>query len=149
MAAQDQDGVGARIARTRKLRHLTQVGLAAAAKVSQGMISQVERGKKQPSPAVIAAIARALSVPVTDLTGQPYLAELRQEQLDSLIQPIRESLDVYDLGADPEVEPRPLDALAADAERMCRLVRAADLRTVAGELPALIIETPLPSGWTG
>jgi transcriptional regulator with XRE-family HTH domain len=141
MPAEDVDGVGARIARLRKLRHFTQVGLAAQARVSQGMISQVERGRKQPSPAVVAAIARALSVPVTDLTGQPYLAELRQEQLDGLIQPIREALDVYDLGADPQLEPRPLDALAADAERMCRLVRAADLRTVAAELPALLTET--------
>ncbi|WP_370468546.1 helix-turn-helix domain-containing protein [Streptacidiphilus sp. P02-A3a] len=96
-----------RIARYRKLRHLTQRGLATAACVSYSMVFQVEQGRKQPSPALLAAFARILSVSVADLAGQPFLAELQQDQLDGLINPIREALDVYDLGADPDITPPP------------------------------------------
>lgn len=136
----DDDTVGQRIARTRKLRHLTQRGLAERTHLSLGMIRQVEQGTRQPSPAALGAIARELSVPVADLQGQPYLAELQQDHLDGLINPIRESLDVYDLGADPDVQPRSIDALVEQGEKLCALVRATDLRTAASELPALIIE---------
>jgi transcriptional regulator with XRE-family HTH domain len=140
MPASDLESIGQRIARYRKLRHLTQTGLAHAASVSPSMVTQVERGVKQPSPALIASIARALSVPVTELTGQPYLRELQQDQLDVLVQPIRWALDVYDLGVDPELAPRPLPALVEEADRLCLLVRAGELRTAASELPALITE---------
>jgi transcriptional regulator with XRE-family HTH domain len=136
----DDEHTGQRVARIRKLRHFTQQGLAAAASVSASMVTQVERGKKQPSPALLAALARALSVPVTELAGQPFLAELQQDQLDGLINPIRESLDVYDLGPDPDIQPRTLDELVDAADRMCALVRATDLRTAAAELPGLIQE---------
>lgn len=136
----DGEHTGMRIARYRKLRHLTQRGLAAAARVSYSMVFQVEQGKRQPSPAVLAAFARALSVQVADLNGQPFLAELQQDQLDGLINPIREALDVYDLGADPDIRPRSLPDLATGADRLCALVRATDLRTAASELPGLIQE---------
>ncbi|MFC1420978.1 helix-turn-helix domain-containing protein [Streptacidiphilus cavernicola] len=140
MPIADDEHTGQRVARIRKLRHLTQQGLATASHSSASMVAQVEQGKKQPSPALLAAYARALSVPVTDLAGQPYLAELQQDQLDGLINPIRESLDVYDLGADPGIRPRSLDNLVLDADRLCSLVRATDLRTAASELPGLIQE---------
>jgi transcriptional regulator with XRE-family HTH domain len=55
-------------------RHLTDV--AATAHVSHGYLSEVERGKREPSSEVIAAICRALDVPlgavlrqVSDLVG--------------------------------------------------------------------------------
>ncbi len=140
MLSTDPDSTAARIVRQRKIRGLNQRALASAAGISYSLMTKVEQGERQPTPGVVAAIARALAVPVTDLTGQPYLAELQADQLDSLIQPIRESLDVYDLGADPEVTPRRLGELAADANRLCLLVRATDLRTVASELPSLILE---------
>jgi transcriptional regulator with XRE-family HTH domain len=149
MPVDEDEGIGARIRDARKMRHLSQLALAQAAHVSQETISKVERGARQPSPAVVAALARALSVPVTDLTGQPYLRELRREQLDGLIQPIREALDVYDLGSDPEIQPRDAVDLAAEASRMCGLVRAADLRTVAAELPGLITEMTTAAHLTG
>jgi transcriptional regulator with XRE-family HTH domain len=141
MPDRDPDTLGARIATTRKLRRLTQRGLALAAGVGYSYLFQIEQGARQPSDVVLAAIARALSVPVADLTGQPYLEELRQDQLDGLIQPIREALDIFDLGADPDIAPRALPQLVTHADRICGLIRASDLRTAATELPALIIET--------
>ncbi|MGC0416027.1 hypothetical protein [Embleya sp. AB8] len=34
------------------------------------------------------------------MTSQPYLHELREDRLDALINPIREVLDLYDIGVD-------------------------------------------------
>jgi hypothetical protein len=79
-------------------------------------------------------------VTVTDLTGQPYLTELAHDQLDVLMQPIREALDVYDLGVDPEVAPRHGSELLAHADALCAAVRETRLKSVAAQLPALILE---------
>lgn len=135
------DTVGKRIKQTRKLRHMTQTELALKARISASHMAQIERGKRQASPAVLASIARALSVPTADLEGRPYIEELRRDQLDGLIQPIRESLDIFDLGADPDVAPRPAEELVAHTDRVCGLIRASDLRSAAAELPGLITET--------
>ncbi|MET9396268.1 helix-turn-helix transcriptional regulator [Kitasatospora sp. NPDC002965] len=140
MPPHTSEHTGERIARYRKLRRLTQRELAARASISYSMIAKVEQGAKPSTPAVIAAVARALSVQTIDLTGQPYLAELQADELDGLIHPIREALDCYDLGADPEITPRSVTALAAEADRLCALVRDTRLRDAARALPALIEE---------
>ncbi|MBM9506471.1 helix-turn-helix domain-containing protein [Actinacidiphila acididurans] len=131
---------GRRIARARKVRKLTQRELSDLSHVSYSTLTKVEQGAMPASPSVIGALARALSVPVTELTGQPYLEELRQDQLDGLIQPIREALNIYDLGPDPDVTPRPTQELEAHAEELCAGVRATDIKQVATVLPGLIHE---------
>lgn len=131
---------GARIARARKVRRLTQRELADLSHVSYSTLTKVEQDALPASPSVIGALARALSVPVTELTGQPYLDELRQDQLDGLIQPIREALNIYDLGPDPDVTPRAVTELEAHADELCALVRATQIKKVAAELPGLIAE---------
>ncbi|MGY1456357.1 helix-turn-helix domain-containing protein [Streptomyces sp. SS8] len=131
---------GARIARARKLRHVTQRQLAELAGLSQSTIAKVEQGLMSASPSVTGAVARALSIPVTDLTGQPYLDELRRDQLDRLIQPIREALDLYDIGSDDDPAPRGLDDLHADTEQLCAQVREGNLKRAAADLPGLIVE---------
>ena len=45
-----EDAVGRRIARARKLRGLTQTGLAGRAHVSKSLIAQVESGHKPATP---------------------------------------------------------------------------------------------------
>ncbi|MHC0431247.1 helix-turn-helix domain-containing protein [Streptomyces sp. O3] len=131
---------GARIAHARKVRHLTQRELADLSHVSYSTVTKLEQGVMPASPSVIGALARALSVPVTELTGQPYLDELRQDQLDGLINPIREALNVYDLGPDPDVAPRPVDELEEHAEKLCAMVRATSIKQVAADLPGLVHE---------
>ena len=145
---------GARVAHTRKVRRLTQRELADLSHVSYSTLTKVEQGALPPSPSVIGALARALSVPVTELTGQPYLEELRQDQLDGLINPIREALNIYDLGPDPDVSPRPVEELEAHAEKLCAMVRATTIKQVAADLPGLIHEatttahtTPVDRHW--
>ncbi|WP_406088160.1 helix-turn-helix domain-containing protein [Kitasatospora purpeofusca] len=132
--------IGERIAQYRKLRRLTQRELASRASISYSMLAKVEQGVKPATPAVIAAIARTLFVQTVDLTGQPYLAELRQDELDMLIQPIREALDLYDLGADPAVAPRPAGELRSAADQLCHLVRETRIKDAARTLPGLIAE---------
>lgn len=141
MASTDPDSIGARIAAYRKLRHLTQRALAERASISYSLMFQIEQGRREVTPTVCAALARALSVSVPDLTGQPYVDALRQDQLDSLIQPIREAIDLYDLGADPDLPIRAEAELITAASRMCGLIRAGDLRSATAELAGLIAET--------
>ncbi|MER7703604.1 helix-turn-helix transcriptional regulator [Kitasatospora sp. NPDC097605] len=140
MPRHTSEHIGERIAHYRKLRRLTQRELASRAHISYSMLTKVEQGAKPATPAVIAAVARALFVQTADLTGQPYLTELRQDELDVLIQPIREALDLYDLGADPDVDPRPVDELHAAAEQLCALVRETRIKDAARALPGLMAE---------
>ncbi|WP_282695779.1 helix-turn-helix transcriptional regulator [Streptomyces sp. CC208A] len=135
-----EEHAGARIAHARKVRRLTQRELADLSHVSYSTLTKVEQGIMPASPSVIGAVARALSVPVTELTGQPYLEELRQDQFDALINPIREALNVYDLGPDPDVTPRPVEELEEHAERLCAMVRATNIKQVAADLPGLLHE---------
>src|SRR4051794_2322765 len=100
---------GARIADYRKLRQLTQTALAERAFLSRSCIAKVERGLAPASPAVVAAVARVLQVDIAVLNGQPYVSELRQDHMDRLIAPLSEALDMYDLGPDPDITPRPVD----------------------------------------
>ncbi|MFC8015793.1 helix-turn-helix domain-containing protein [Streptomyces cinereoruber] len=136
-----QDHTGARIARLRLERHLTQKALAELAGISYSALTKVEQGRLEASPFVVAACARAMRVEVATIQGQPYQDALRADQLDVLITPIRAALDVYDLGADPEISPRPLHELREASERLCAAVRAGEIKRVAGEVAALIEET--------
>lgn len=140
MPQRSEEHTGARIKTARKRRRLTQRELSNKSNVSYSTLTKVEQGNIPASPSVIGALARALSVPVTELTGQPYLEELQQDQLDGLINPIREALNIYDLGADPDTVPRSLGALAHQAEDMCRMVRATNIKQAAADLPALVCE---------
>jgi transcriptional regulator with XRE-family HTH domain len=88
---------GKRIAKYRKLRGLTQRGLAMRANVAYGTLTKIESGHALASPVVIAALARTLSVNVARLTGQPFLDELNQAGVDQLIEPLRVALDRFDL----------------------------------------------------
>ncbi|MFF0597938.1 helix-turn-helix domain-containing protein [Streptomyces antibioticus] len=149
-----EEHTGARIAHARKIRRLTQRELSDLSHVSYSTLTKVEQGVMPASPSVIGALARALSVQVAELNGQPYLDELRADQLDGLINPIREALNVYDLGVDPELAPRPVAELEAEADELCAMVRATQIKQVAAALPSLILEattvahaTPADRNW--
>ncbi|WP_052847332.1 helix-turn-helix domain-containing protein [Streptomyces avicenniae] len=140
MPHRTDEHTGARVRRARKARRLTRRELADRAPVSYSTLTKIEQGALSASPAVIGALARTLSVPVSELTGQPYVHDLRRDQLDGLIQPIRDALDVYDLGDDPEITPRSAEELEAHAEKLCHLVQETRLQQVAAELPGLVVE---------
>jgi transcriptional regulator with XRE-family HTH domain len=140
MSALDGEQIGVRIAAQRKVAGLTQRGLAGLIPYSYSLLRHVETGHKNAAPDFVSAVARALRIDVTALTGQPYVTELQQDRLAELIRPVRESLDLYDLGDDPELTVRPDRELIAGASELCRLVRATQLNRAARALPRLIAE---------
>ncbi|WP_329559309.1 helix-turn-helix domain-containing protein [Streptomyces uncialis] len=134
------DHIGARIADYRKLRQLTQTGLAQRAFVARGTIAKVEAGLTPATPAIVAAVARALEVEIAVLNGQPYVSEMRQDQLDRMIAPLSDALDLYDLGPDAEIVPRPLSVITADVETLCAGACATEYKGVGARLPGLLGE---------
>ncbi|MFJ5679911.1 helix-turn-helix domain-containing protein [Streptomyces sp. NPDC093097] len=151
MPRPDDDHIGARIADYRKLRQLTQIGLAQRAFLSRGTIAKIEAGLTPATPGVVAAIARVLEVDPAVLNGQPYLSELRQDRLDGMIAPLSDALDQYDLGPDLDLVPRPLHVVAAEVEALCARTCATEYKDVGSRLPGLLGELTtafgvLPSG---
>ena len=136
-----EDAIGRRIACARKLRGLTQTGLAGRAHVSKSLIAQVESGHKPATPSLIAAVAGALDVDVTDLTGQPYRGtDARSDRIHAAIPQIRQALVYWDIPPILDVPPRPLDDLAAETSRVNRLRKQASYVELGALLPALISE---------
>ncbi|HEY8982212.1 MAG TPA: helix-turn-helix transcriptional regulator [Streptomyces sp.] len=140
MPSPDDAHTGTRIREQRKLARLTQRALAARIPYSYSLLNQVECGARPASPDFVATVAKALKVDVTTLTGQPYMTELQRDRLAELVRPIREALDLYDLGTNPGSVARPAAVLVADADRLCRLVRATHLRNAARAFPDVIAE---------
>ncbi|MFV5994998.1 helix-turn-helix domain-containing protein [Streptomyces sp. NPDC056231] len=141
MHALPQDHTGVRVARLRRERHLTQQALADLSGVPYNTLTKIEQGRLAATPHAVACFARAMRVEVSTIIGQPYKAELRADELDVLIAPIREALDVYDLGADPDISARPLRNLREDSESLCAAVRAGEIKRAASEVAGLIEET--------
>ncbi len=140
MPTLDGNHTGARIAEQRKLARLTQRQLADLLPYSYSLLTQVECGARPATADFVAACAKVLSIDVTVLTGQPYVTELQRDRLAELVRPIRESLDLYDLGPNPDLAARPADQLIAGADQLCEEVRATHLRNAARRLPGLIAE---------
>ncbi|MFD4376808.1 helix-turn-helix domain-containing protein [Streptomyces sp. NPDC058486] len=136
-----QDHTGVRIARLRKERHLTQRQLADISQVPYDTLTKVEQGRLAATPHVVACCARAMRVEVATIEGQPYKDDLRADELDVLIAPIRESLDLYDLGPDPDISPRSLRELREESESLCAAVRAGEIKQVASKVAGLVEET--------
>ena len=67
---------GLRLRQRRTLREVS-----AAARVSLGYLSEVERGQKEPSSELLAAICRALDVELSDLFAEVSQTLRREEKL--------------------------------------------------------------------
>ncbi|MER7405739.1 helix-turn-helix transcriptional regulator [Streptomyces sp. NPDC000070] len=136
----DDNHTGARIKEQRRLARLTQRQMANLLPYSYSLLNQVECGARPATADFVAACAKVLNVDVAVLTGQPYVTELQRDRLAQLVRPIRESLDLYDLGPNPDLTARPADQLIAGADELCQEVRATHLRNAAGKLAGLIAE---------
>ncbi|WP_326597026.1 helix-turn-helix domain-containing protein [Streptomyces sp. NBC_01803] len=135
------EGIGTRIQEIRLLRGYTLRELSRRAHVSPAQVSRVESGKRYASVSVVAALARALSVSVSVLYGQPYIHMLKRDQLDALLSPIASSLDDWDIAPDEEdPPPRPLAVLEAEVRSLDAKREAGMQFEVAEALPGLIAE---------
>lgn len=103
----DEQGVGARLRRQRKLRGMTQHQLAAGSHFSVSLIKKVEQGSQPPSPAFVAGVANVLAVSTGYLYGADDAAIYEQRQVEVAgIAFLRTALEAYD---DPMPEGPPLD----------------------------------------
>jgi transcriptional regulator with XRE-family HTH domain len=136
-----EDAIGRRIAHARKLRGLTQTGLAGRAHVSKSLIAQVESGHKPATPSLVAAVSSALNVDVTDLTGQPYRGtDNRSDRIHAAIPQIRQALVYWDIPPVLDVPPRPLDDLEGETAQANHLRSQASYVELGTMLPALMKE---------
>ncbi|MGA5406180.1 helix-turn-helix domain-containing protein [Streptomyces lavendulocolor] len=144
MRSLDDDHAGARIKEQRKLAHLTQRELAARIPYSYSLLNQVECGARPATGAFVDAVAAALGVCSTVLTGSSHVTGIQQARLSALVRPIREALDLFDLDEPHMSQPcRPVTDLATAADEVCQDVRATHLRKAAKALPPLIRDLTL------
>jgi transcriptional regulator with XRE-family HTH domain len=137
----DKDRIGARVARLRKARGLTQIGLARRANVSHSLLTKVEAGQVPASPVFIGAVARALRVDVTDVTGQPYqVPEWPSGRVQGSIGELRRAILFPDLVPEPEIEPRPVGALADEITQLAMLQGQVRHVELGERLPAVLDE---------
>lgn len=130
--------IGRRVAELRKLNGSSQTALALRANVSYSTIRKLESGDRAATPAVVAAIARALNVNVTDITEQPYGAwNASPESEQATVPAIRRALVE---GEDPDLDVPTRDLLQLRAE--IRLLKEWDRHgkhaEVARVLPDLV-----------
>jgi transcriptional regulator with XRE-family HTH domain len=134
--------IGQRIADARKGHGLTQQALAQRSAVSISLLRKVEQGSRDATPAVVAAVAKAVGVDVTSLTGQPYDRHGRhRDRIHALMPDVRRALMYWDLPPETATRPRPWPELVADAEAVARLRQAARHVDLAQRLPGLLMET--------
>ncbi|MEU4541988.1 helix-turn-helix domain-containing protein [Nonomuraea dietziae] len=137
----DGEPIGARIAHVRKLRGLTQNELAQRVPCSKSLIAQVERGHKPATPSLVAAVARAVNVDVTELTGQPYRGRTaRTDRIHATVSELRQALVYGDVPPDLETPARNLEDLETEVIRIGKLRQAAQYVELGTVLPGLIQE---------
>ncbi|MBB5069209.1 helix-turn-helix domain-containing protein [Saccharopolyspora gloriosae] len=110
--------IGSRIAELRKIHGVTQRALSVRAAVSYSLLRKVERGERAASHSFVAAVARAMSVNITDLTEQPHHTRPANPSSEQAGVPaLRQALVE---GDDPQLDtdPRAVEDLRADVARI-------------------------------
>jgi len=137
----DGERIGARVAAMRKTRGWGGRELARRAQVSYSLLTKVESGAVPASPAFVGAVARALRVDVTRITGQPYEDPgSGVVALQATVDPLRRALLAYDLPQELEVPPRPAKELRTDVTAVSLLGRHARYLELGRRLPGLLAE---------
>ncbi len=139
---------GSRVAQLRKERDLTQAALARRAGVSLSLLSKIEVGDRTLTPAIAAAIARALQISLCALYGE---AEVSQDQ-GVLLEDLRTAVRRYDI---PDQAPVPDPGqLRIDVDQAGALGGQADLVGLLRTLPDLLTRATTyahtaasPHGW--
>ncbi|MEU7766442.1 helix-turn-helix transcriptional regulator [Nocardia sp. NPDC049190] len=140
MSNEQDHGIGERVAEERKLAGWTQPRLAAEANVSVSLVRAVEQGRAPASPAFVSSVAKAFKVSPSELLGQPYPRTTRDEtEVASGIALIRSEFAAYDIPP-AGLQPRPIEVIAVEVERMRALRRASNLRQMSQDLPTLMTE---------
>jgi transcriptional regulator with XRE-family HTH domain len=120
-----------------------QQALAGLAGISQPYLSMIERGERAVTKrATVEALARALQVSPTELTGQPYQpSDPLSSEAHSGIAAVEIALDRYELGVDPDVASRPWPEVLAAINELNGVLRAeADYIAQSRVVPGLLAD---------
>jgi transcriptional regulator with XRE-family HTH domain len=132
--------IGQRVRSARLYRGMSIKTLAGLTGMSVGWLSEVETGKRTVDRrSHFAALAEALHVSVTDLTGQPMTPVNRvHSQAHASVPAIRTALMVSSLENPPDLRPRPLAQARDDVIAAGRLGQACDYAVLGEVLPDLL-----------
>lgn len=138
--------LGDRLRKLRRQQSLTQEELAHTSGVSQEMIAKTEQGRRHPRLTVLAKLAHALDVPLSELIDDRPRLDGQREGASVLA--LRDALLSPSLlpGADPAPDddgPTPLPDLGSAVTRAGRLYWAGEFARLAAILPSLIGEARL------
>ncbi|MEU2284263.1 helix-turn-helix transcriptional regulator [Streptomyces sp. NPDC013178] len=128
-------GVGQRIAYHRRIARMTQQQLADASGASLGAVRKIERGERNPSDAMLDAVADAMGVDPARLRHEPDPA---RTPVHDALPTLSAAIATYDLPDDGPV--RPLRELRAAANEAARWRLAAQYTLIARKLPDLLAE---------
>jgi transcriptional regulator with XRE-family HTH domain len=152
----DGGTLGDRLRRLRRERSLTQEELAHACGVSQEMIAKTEQGRRHPRLTILAKLATALDVPLSELIDdRPRLNGARE---GASVLALRDALLSPSLlpGVDPATDqgdPTPVPQLGEAVASAGRLHWAGEFARLAAVLPSLIGEARVtapsagPAAW--
>ncbi|HEX5405957.1 MAG TPA: helix-turn-helix transcriptional regulator [Pseudonocardiaceae bacterium] len=137
-----EDGhVGRRVREVRNWRGLSVTATAGLAGMSASYLSLIERGLRPVTKrSVLEALASALKVSPTELTGQPYpLSDLFAADSHFQMAALADALTGWWVGETPDGPARPWGQVAADVDRVKTILRPrADYVEQAALLPQLI-----------
>ena len=135
--------LGDRLRKLRRERSMTQEELAQAAGLSQEMIAKTEQGRRHPRLTVLAKVAKALDVSLSELLDdRPRLNGAREGAsvlalCDALLSPsLLPGIDAVS----EEGDPTPVPQLSAAVAGAGRLYWSGEFARLAATLPALIGE---------
>lgn len=135
----DDESIGMRVATERKLRGLTQHQLADRAQVSLSLLRAVEQGSRGATSTLVGAVAKALQVDRTVLTGQPYRGTGPEEdEPHAGIAAIRREVAAH--GLPPQEERTVGTDLAARVAEASRLRQASRYTALGRVLPDLLAD---------
>lgn len=83
-----REAIGGSLRRARTDRRRTLRDVASAARVSLGYLSEIERGRKEPSSELLAAICDALEFPLPELLAEAATILRPAAELPELVRPL-------------------------------------------------------------
>jgi transcriptional regulator with XRE-family HTH domain len=136
-----EDFVGRNVALWRRRRGMTQQVLADLCGVSQAYVSMLEHGQRAiDKRSTVIALAEALRVSVTELTGQPYPpVDPIHERATAAVPAVRAALVRLAYGDVPAPR-RPLETAIGAADALSLARRRCDYTTAIGNAASLLLE---------
>ncbi len=130
--------IGRRVREVRAWRGVSLTAAAGLAGISAPYLSMIERGQRPVTKrATLEALARALQVSPSELTGRPYAPpDAQSSDMNTALLVMENALECYELGIDPNVPVRPWPEIKSDIERV------RDLRHVSADYAALGLLVP-------